>query len=56
MKDRFRILRHYKVDYVLVNKKSPLDDQLPHLSGFRSINVPSERYSLYAVDRSKLGA
>jgi hypothetical protein len=49
------ILRRNEVDYVLVHADSPLDEQLGRLPGFAPMKTPGETYSLYAVDRQRLG-
>ncbi len=56
MSRAFEILRRYKVNYVMVFSHTPLSRQLEHLPAFRQLKVPSHRYSLFAVNRSKLGA
>jgi hypothetical protein len=45
-----KILRRNNVDYVMVAKDSQLTESLRRLSGFTSVETPSERYDLYAVD------
>jgi len=49
------ILRRNEVDYVLVHADSPLDEQLGRLPGFALMKTPGGTYSLYAVDRRRLG-
>jgi hypothetical protein len=44
------ILRRNNVDYVMVAKDSQLTESLRRLSGFTSVQTPSERYDLYAVN------
>jgi hypothetical protein len=53
--EKVRILRRYEVDYVMLPADSPLDGTLDRQPGFTAIVTPGERYSLYAVDRNKLG-
>lgn len=50
-----RILRRYKVDYVLIPASSPLNGPLERLSGLAIADTPGERYNLYTVDRNELG-
>jgi hypothetical protein len=53
--EKVSILRRYEVDYVMLPADSPLDGSLDRQPGFTAIDTPSERYSLYAVDRNELG-
>lgn len=53
--EAMRILRHYKVDHVLVPANSPLNQPLERLPGFALVDTPGERYNLYTVDRRMLG-
>ena len=53
--DKVSILRRYEVDYLMLPADSPLDGSLDRQPGFTAIDTPSERYSLYAVDRNELG-
>jgi len=48
------ILRH-KADYVMIRAGSNLDGRLERWPGFSAIDTPGRRYSLYKVDRQKLG-
>jgi hypothetical protein len=54
MEKRMEILRRNEVDYVMIPEDSPLLDSLERLPGLTSIDTPSERYVLLAVDRSEL--
>ncbi len=54
-KEAYRILRHYKVDYLMVYARSPMNKQLQHISAFSRLHTPSKRYELYKVDYRKLG-
>jgi hypothetical protein len=51
---RMKILRHNKVDYVMLPGDSPLADALKRRPGFSPVDTPSERYVLFAIDREKL--
>lgn len=53
--EAYDILRRNRVDYVLVGAGSTLDSQMKHLPGFTRLDIPSKRYALFKVDRSKLG-
>jgi hypothetical protein len=53
--EKVRILRRYEVDYAMLPADSPLNGTLKRQPGFTAIDTPGEKYSLYAVDRSKLG-
>jgi len=48
------ILRRNHVDYVMVEKGSPLAGSLERLPGFTLVDTPSVRYDLYAVNLGKL--
>ena len=48
------IVRH-KADYVMVRAGSNLDERLERWPGFITVDTPGRRYSLYKVDRQKLG-
>jgi hypothetical protein len=46
-----RILRHYRVDYVMAYEGSPPDKRLRHLSRLDAIGVPEDEYfELYKVE------
>ena len=49
------ILRRREVDYVMLRANSSRREQLERLPGTTAIETPGKRYSLYAVDRQKLG-
>jgi hypothetical protein len=51
---RMEILRRNRVDYVMVPNDSPLVGSLERNPGLTTVDTPSERYILFAVDRSKL--
>jgi hypothetical protein len=53
--EKVSILRRYEVDYAMLPADSPLNGTLKRQPGFTAIDTPGEKYSLYAVDRSKLG-
>jgi hypothetical protein len=55
LEEKVRILRRHDVDYVMVRADLPLNGTLKRQAGFSAIDTPGERYSLYAVDRGKLG-
>ena len=49
--ERSRILRHYRVDYVMAYAGSPTDKRLRHLPGLDAIEVPDDEYfALYKVE------
>jgi Family of unknown function (DUF6077) len=48
------ILRRNRVDYVMVTQDTQIDATLDRLPGFEPVDVPSDRYDLYSVDREKL--
>jgi hypothetical protein len=50
-----QIIQRQKADYVMVRAGSNLDSKLERWPGFSAIDTPGRRYSLYAVDRQKLG-
>lgn len=54
VEEAFGILRRYGVDYVLVYRNSPLDEQLREMPAFGRIEAPGEHYSLFAVEPGKL--
>ena len=48
--ERWQILKHYKVDYVMAYVDGPTDKQLRHLPGLDAIEVPDDEYfALYKV-------
>jgi hypothetical protein len=54
--EAIRMLREYEVDYVLIQTDSPLNEPLQRLPGFSLVeDTPGERYTMYAVDRDRLG-
>jgi hypothetical protein len=54
LEGKIRIIQRYRADYLMVRTNSPLKRQLKHQPGFTPINIPSDQYILYAVNRSKL--
>lgn len=54
--EKIGILRRYGVDYVMLQRSSPLNNRLRATSGFSVLDVPGEVYSMYAVNIRKLGA
>jgi Family of unknown function (DUF6077) len=48
------ILRRQDVDYVMVHKKSRLDERLADLPFFLATDSPGQTYSFYVVDHAKL--
>lgn len=52
---KVRILQRHEVDYVMVRADSPLNRTLTSQPGFTAIDAPGARYTLYMVDRGKLG-
>jgi Family of unknown function (DUF6077) len=54
LEKRMEILRRNKVDYVMLPEDSSLIASLKEQPGFTPVDTPSERYLLFAVDRSKL--
>jgi hypothetical protein len=54
LEEKLRIIQRHKVDYVMVPADSPLNGTLKSQPGFKAIDTPVERYTLYAVNRSKL--
>jgi hypothetical protein len=55
LEEKVRILQRYDVDYAMLPADSPLNGTLKRQPGFTTITTPGERYSLYAVDRQRLG-
>ncbi|HEX2729741.1 MAG TPA: hypothetical protein VHM16_08295, partial [Rubrobacteraceae bacterium] len=53
--EAYDILRRNRVDYVMVQAGGALDDQMKRRSGFTRLDVPSQRYALFAVNRDRLG-
>jgi hypothetical protein len=53
--DKLAILHRYEVDYVMLRANSPLNEQIRSQPGFTAIDTPGKKYSLYAVDRRRLG-
>jgi len=51
---RLEILRSNQVDYVMVQRRSPLVGGLERLPGVAPVGTPSGGYVLFAVDREKL--
>jgi hypothetical protein len=49
-----RILRRYEVDYVMVHRRSRLDERLADLPFFLTTNSPGQTYAFYVVDQTKL--
>jgi hypothetical protein len=54
LEEKLRIIQRHEVDYVMVPSGSPLNGPLKSQPGFTAIDTPGERYTLYAVNRSKL--
>jgi hypothetical protein len=54
LEGKLRILQRHKVDYVMVRAGSHLSATLKSQPGFTAMNTPVVRYTLYAVNRSKL--
>lgn len=53
---KLEILRRNKVDYLLVFNGSPLERQIRTIPGIEPVpGAPQDRYSLYSVDRQRLG-
>jgi len=50
------ILRRHDVDYVMVHRRSHLDERLARLPFFLATNSPGQTYAFYAVDHAKLDA
>ena len=48
--ERWQILKHYKVDYVMVYADGPTDKQLRHLPGLAIVEMRGEYFKLYEVD------
>jgi uncharacterized membrane protein len=55
VREKIEILRRYKVDYVMVRAGSRLERTLERQPGVTAIDDPGGRYSLYAVNRQRLG-
>jgi hypothetical protein len=51
---RTEILRRNNVDYVMIQKDSPLVGRFERSPAFEPVDTPSERYVLFAVDLGKL--
>ena len=51
---KIRIIQRHEADYVMVPAGSPLNGTLKSQPGFTAIDTPGERYTLYAVNRSKV--
>jgi hypothetical protein len=51
---KVEILRRNHVDYVMVQKDSPLVGSLNRSPGFEPVDAPKERYALYSVNLQKL--
>jgi hypothetical protein len=49
-----RTLRRYEVDYVMVHRRSRLDERLADLPFFLTTNSPGQTYAFYVVDQTKL--
>ncbi len=54
LEEKLRIIRRYEADYVMVHAGSSLNRTLKNRPGFTTMDVPGERYRLYAVDLKKL--
>jgi hypothetical protein len=54
LEEKIRIIQRHEVDYVMVRAGSPLNETLKSQPGFTAMDTPGERYTLYAVNRSKL--
>jgi len=55
LREKIEILRRYEVDYVMVRAGSRLERTLERQPGVTAIDDPGGRYSLYAVNRQRLG-
>jgi hypothetical protein len=55
VEEKLRILRRHEVDYLMVRAGFPLNGKLQRWHGFTILDTPGARYSLYAVDRQRLG-
>jgi hypothetical protein len=49
--EKERILRHYKVDYVMAYAGSPTEKQLRHLPGLAAVEVPDDYFDLYRIEQ-----
>jgi hypothetical protein len=49
--ERWQILRHYNVDYVMAYARGPTDKELRHLPGLSAVNVPGEYFDLFKVEQ-----
>jgi hypothetical protein len=49
--ERWQILKHYKVDYVMVYADGPTDKQLRLLPGLDAVEVRDEYFNLYKVEQ-----
>jgi Family of unknown function (DUF6077) len=54
LEGKVRIIQRYELDYLIVQINSPLKRLLKNQPGLQPINIPSDQYVLYAVNRSKL--
>ena len=53
--DIIRALRYYGVDYVMLRRDDQLSEQMKHRpDSFTEVEIPGDRYVLYAVDLSNL--
>ena len=53
--EKLRILERYGADYVMVRAGVPLDETLRSRPGFAAVYASPEGYSVYAVNRERLG-
>jgi hypothetical protein len=53
--EAIRMLRRYEVDYVLIRTDSPLNGTLERLPELSPVDTPGETYTMYEVDRNRLG-
>ena len=53
--EKLRILERYDADYVMVRAGVPLDETLRSRPGFAAVYASPGGYSMYAVDRERLG-
>jgi hypothetical protein len=53
-KEMVGILRRNDVDYVMVHRRSRLDERIEGLPYFLAVDSPRRAYALYAVDHPKL--
>jgi hypothetical protein len=49
--ERWQILRHYNLDYVMAYARGPTDKELRHLPGLSAVNVPGEYFDLFKVEQ-----